>query len=142
MSETSGRPATRERIITATAELFRTQGFNGTSLKQVTNGAGAPIGSIYHFFPGGKDELGEAVLRESGAAYQTLFEMIAAESTDIIEAVGAMFEGCSRHAGGIRVHRHLSDRQHRPGGRQHPRQRPTRRRRRFRRLGDGDPDPP
>ncbi len=84
--------STRDRIVTATGELFRSQGFNGTSLKQVTEGAGAPIGSIYHFFPGGKDELGAAVIRESGAVYQALFEMIADESADVVEAIGNFFD--------------------------------------------------
>ncbi len=86
---------TRDRIVAATTELFRTQGFNGTSLKQVTAGAGAPTGSIYHFFPGGKDELASAVLRESGAAYEALFELIADDATDIVEAVGAFFDGAA-----------------------------------------------
>lgn len=86
---------TRERIVTATTELFRSQGFNGTSLKQVSEGAAAPTGSLYHFFPGGKDELGIAVVRESGASYQLLFELIADEANDIAEAVGAMFDGAA-----------------------------------------------
>lgn len=86
---------TRERIVSATAELFRSQGFNGTSLKQVTEQAGAPTGSVYHFFPGGKEALGDAVIRESGAAYQTLFELVADESTNIAVAIGAFFDGAA-----------------------------------------------
>lgn len=86
---------TRERIISATTELFRSQGFNGTSLKQVTAAAHATTGSVYHFFPGGKDELGTVVIRESGAAYQVLFELIADDATDIVGAIGALFEGAA-----------------------------------------------
>ena len=48
---------TRERIVTATNELFRRRGYNGTSLKDVTVASGATTGSLYHFFPGGKAEL-------------------------------------------------------------------------------------
>lgn len=70
--------STRARIVTATTELFRRQGFHGTSLKDVAAGSGAPTGSIYHFFPGGKTELAEASLLESGAAYQQLFELTGA----------------------------------------------------------------
>lgn len=86
---------TRARIVAATNELFRAQGFNGTSLKQVSDGAAATTGSIYHFFPGGKEDLGATVIRESGAAYQALFELIADGTTDIAEAVGAMFDGAA-----------------------------------------------
>ncbi|MEZ5373286.1 MAG: TetR/AcrR family transcriptional regulator [Microthrixaceae bacterium] len=86
---------TRGRIVSATTELFRSQGFNHTSLKQVTAQAGAPTGSIYHFFPGGKNELGAAVVRESGAAYQALFEVMADEADDIVDAVGGFFDGAA-----------------------------------------------
>ena len=86
---------TRQRILVATNELFRRRGFNGTSLKQVTVAAGAPIGSLYHFFPGGKDELAEAVITTSGAAYLQLFEMIADAAADIGTAVTDFFEGAA-----------------------------------------------
>ena len=86
---------TRARIVAATNELFRVRGFNGTSLKQVSDQSAATTGSIYHFFPGGKDDLGAAVIRESGAAYQMLFELIADESTSIVDAVGGVFEGAA-----------------------------------------------
>jgi AcrR family transcriptional regulator len=86
---------TRDRIITATAELFRRRGYNGTGLKQVTRAAEAPIGSVYHFFPGGKDELAEEVILTSGRAYQELFEAIYAEQGDPVAAVGAFFEGAA-----------------------------------------------
>ena len=46
--------ATRDRIVTASAELFRRKGYTGTGLKPIAAEAGAPFGSIYHFFPGGK----------------------------------------------------------------------------------------
>ena len=86
---------TRERIVTATAELFRRQGYNGTSLKQVTVAAGAPFGSLYHGFPGGKEELAEVVIETSGAAYRELFEVIADAAPDIVAGVGDFFEGAA-----------------------------------------------
>jgi AcrR family transcriptional regulator len=86
---------TRDRIVTATAELFRRQGYNGTGLKQVTQAAGAPVGSVYHFFPGGKDELAETVILTSGRAYQDLFEAIYAEEGEPVAAMGAFFDGAA-----------------------------------------------
>ena len=86
---------TRDRIVTATTELFRRQGFHGTSLKQVAEHSQSPTGSIYHFFPGGKEELGVAVMHESGAAYQSLFEWIADESDGIADGVHAFFTGAA-----------------------------------------------
>jgi hypothetical protein len=58
---------TGERILFASAELFRRQGYAATGLKQVTGQARAPFGSLYHFLPGGKQQLAEEVLRTGGA---------------------------------------------------------------------------
>lgn len=66
---------TRERIITASAELFRRNGYTGTGLKQIVSEAGAPFGSLYHFFPGGKEQLGAEVIRHSGMRYAELFDI-------------------------------------------------------------------
>jgi AcrR family transcriptional regulator len=85
----------RDRIVAATAESFRHRGFNGTSLKDITSAAGAPTGSVYHFFPGGKTELAVAVVTESGAAYRELFEAIADEAPDPARAISDFFDGAA-----------------------------------------------
>jgi AcrR family transcriptional regulator len=87
---------TRDRILTATNELFRRHGYNGTSLKQVTTAAAAPTGSLYHFFPGGKDELTLAVITASGETYRQLFELIADAAIDPAAAVSDFFEAAAR----------------------------------------------
>jgi AcrR family transcriptional regulator len=86
---------TRVRIMTATAELFRRQGYNGTGLKAVTVAADAPFGSLYHHFPGGKVELAEAVIESSGAAYGELFVLIWDAATDPAAAVTDFFDGAA-----------------------------------------------
>lgn len=74
------KASTRERFLAATAGLLRRQGYSGTGLKQVALAAAAPWGSLYHFFPGGKEQLGaEAVLAAAeayGAAIKGLFESV------------------------------------------------------------------
>lgn len=86
---------TRDRIITATGELFRRQGYNGTALKQVVEASGAPFGSLYHHFPGGKEELGEAVIATSGRTYRELFEAIYDAAPDPATAVTDFFDGAA-----------------------------------------------
>lgn len=86
---------TRERIVAATNELFRRQGYNGTSLKDITTAAGATTGSLYHFWPGGKDELTAEVLKTSGAAYGQLFEVLLAEDDDVGRGVAAFFDAAA-----------------------------------------------
>jgi AcrR family transcriptional regulator len=84
---------TRERILYAAAELFRRQGYGGTGLKQVVGKAEAPFGSLYHFFPQGKEQLAEDVLRTGGAFFLALYERVAADAPDLPATVGDFFAG-------------------------------------------------
>jgi AcrR family transcriptional regulator len=90
----AGHP-TRERIVDASAELFRRQGYTGTGVKQIVAAASAPFGSLYHFFPGGKEQLGEEVIRWSGEMYLQLFVTIAREAGDVVSAVRDFFAGAA-----------------------------------------------
>ncbi len=86
---------TRVRILVATNELFRRHGYNGTSLKLIADASGATIGSIYHFFPGGKEALAVAVIASTGAVYRELFESIASGAEDPARAYVDFFEGAA-----------------------------------------------
>lgn len=92
--ETTAIP-TRERILYATAELFRRQGYSGTGLKQVVAEAGAPFGSLYHHFPGGKQQLAEEVIRTGGAFFQALVTAVYDEEATAEASVRAVFEGAA-----------------------------------------------
>lgn len=87
---------TRERIVEASGQLFRQQGYAGTGVKQLVAAAQAPFGSVYHFFPGGKQELAAEVLRTGGAYFLALYESIAARSPDMPTAVSRFFAGAAR----------------------------------------------
>lgn len=86
---------TRDRIVVATNELFRRQGYNGTSISQISEASGATIGSIYHFFPGGKEALAVAVIETTGGVYRELFEAIVAEASDPASAYRDFFAGAA-----------------------------------------------
>jgi AcrR family transcriptional regulator len=86
---------TKERIRTAAADLLRRQGYNATGVKQIVEAAAAPFASLYHFFPGGKEELGEEVIRTSGAMYQALVEGVWDHERDVIASVRAVFAGAA-----------------------------------------------
>lgn len=57
---------TRERVLRTAATLFRTQGYHATGLNQVLAEGGAPKGSLYFHFPGGKEQLAVESLQVSG----------------------------------------------------------------------------
>jgi AcrR family transcriptional regulator len=87
--------ATRDRILDTTAELFRRHGYTGTGLKQIVAQANAPFGSIYHHFPGGKEQLGGEVIRRSGRMYFELFELIMDNADDFVSGIGDFFAGAA-----------------------------------------------
>jgi AcrR family transcriptional regulator len=56
----------RDKMIVTAALLMREKGVEATSFSDVIERSGAPRGSIYHHFPGGKAELIEAATRYAG----------------------------------------------------------------------------
>jgi AcrR family transcriptional regulator len=88
-------PGTRDRIIDAGAELFSRRGYAGTGLKAILAASDAPFGSLYHFFPGGKEELGAAAIRASGETYLALVESIFGVGVDVVTATEAFCAGAA-----------------------------------------------
>jgi AcrR family transcriptional regulator len=82
---------TRERILDASGELFRRQGLTGTGIKQILDSAGAPSGSLYHHFPGGKDELAGETIRRAGAHYGELVASKLLAEPDLVSGLRAAF---------------------------------------------------
>jgi len=87
--------STKSRILDATAELFMRYGYTGTGLKQIVADANAPFGSLYHHFPGGKQELGVEVIRRSGAMYFELVTGIFDAAPDVVSGVHDCFAGAA-----------------------------------------------
>ena len=77
----------RDRILRTGESLFGKQGYSGTGLKELSSVAAAPWGSIYHFFPGGKEELGIAVLDYASDLYG--------------ERISGAFERCENPAAAV-----------------------------------------
>src|SRR5438105_11716785 len=56
----------RKRMLDSTVQLLRHNGYSGTGFREVVAHSGAPRGSIYHHFPGGKTQLGVEAVGEWG----------------------------------------------------------------------------
>lgn len=94
----------RERadIIPALTEVFRSHGYEGASLALIGQQTGLGKGSLYNFFPGGKEEMAAAVLEHIDGWFRShVFESLRA-TTDPAAAISAMFEATDRyfHSGG------------------------------------------
>ena len=51
------RSDSRQRILASARALLRRQGYHGTGLAQIIEHSGAPRGSVYFLFPGGKEQV-------------------------------------------------------------------------------------
>ncbi|MDQ2631261.1 MAG: TetR/AcrR family transcriptional regulator, partial [Actinomycetota bacterium] len=56
----------RDRMIRSAATLFRERGVEGTAFADVLEHSSTPRGSVYHHFPGGKQQLAEEATRWAG----------------------------------------------------------------------------
>lgn len=88
---------TRDRIVASTAELLRNQGYAATGIKQIVESAGAPFGSIYHHFPGGKEQISAEAIRTSGAEYAGILPLAFAAAPDVIGGIRRYFELAAQH---------------------------------------------
>lgn len=70
---------TKDRLIRAAAQLFRTRGYHGVGLTDLLSEAGAPKGSLYHHFPSGKADL---ALAAATWASDEMLRVIAASFSD------------------------------------------------------------
>ncbi|HJT92502.1 MAG TPA: helix-turn-helix domain-containing protein [Mycobacterium sp.] len=84
--------STRESILTAAAELMRRKGYAAVGMKDVAQASGAPIGSLYHHFRGGKVQIMREALINAGHAYALLIPSIVDEYSDLGEAIDGVFK--------------------------------------------------
>src|SRR5437588_6175815 len=57
------QPAARARLLATAEQMLCESGMSGTGIKDIVARSGAPIGSLYHYFPGGKTQLVTESLR-------------------------------------------------------------------------------
>ncbi len=56
----------REQILQTTRTLLEKQGYHGTGLNEIVKESGSPKGSLYHYFPAGKEQIVAEAVLESG----------------------------------------------------------------------------
>ena len=86
---------TRDRLLDAAQELVEARGYFGTGLNQVIAVGGAPRGSLYFHFPGGKDQLVAESVRRAGRTIGDAMGGLAESSASVAELV----DGVLRYLG-------------------------------------------
>jgi TetR/AcrR family transcriptional regulator, lmrAB and yxaGH operons repressor len=72
----------RSRLIRVASALFRQRGYDGVGLTEILEASGAPKGSFYHHFPGGKEQLGEASMAYAGEQIGAFIDTAMADAPD------------------------------------------------------------
>jgi TetR/AcrR family transcriptional regulator, lmrAB and yxaGH operons repressor len=80
-AETAPTLDTRSRILRAALRLFRQHGYHGVGINDILAMAQAPKGSMYHHFPGGKEEIGAAVVAQIS---QGVLDLIKAQPSTLL----------------------------------------------------------
>jgi AcrR family transcriptional regulator len=94
------RSVSRPEIIAALTEVFRERGYEGASLARLAAATGLKKASLYYHFPGGKEEMAEAVL-DALAAWFTENMFAPLRGDEPLEArVQAMRAALDAHYGG------------------------------------------
>ena len=88
------RSDSRSRMIHAASQLFRQRGYHATAFSDVIQASGAPRGSIYFHFPGGKQELAREAVALAGDEIEQMVAAAAAARCDgpgsFVRALGDM----------------------------------------------------
>lgn len=81
------KESSKDRLIRTASRLFQLQGYHATGLNQITQESGAPKGSLYYYFPNGKEELAIEAVRLTAAFVTERIEDGLQHSTDSVEAI-------------------------------------------------------
>jgi len=81
----------KARIEAAAAELLARRGYEGMGMKSLSDTSQAVYGSIYHHFPGGKEEIAVRAVHLAGEQISPLLEAVFAPDADTKGALEAMF---------------------------------------------------
>lgn len=99
--------STRDQIIAATCDLMEAQGFHATGMSEIIQASGAPRGSLYYYFPDGKEGLAaEAIARTGEATAERIRanlvegDYIARSVARFAEQIAAAVEASGFRAGG------------------------------------------
>jgi TetR/AcrR family transcriptional repressor of lmrAB and yxaGH operons len=79
----------REAFLDTMAALLERQGYHATGLSQIVAESGAPKGSLYHYFPDGKEGLAAEVVARQGRVIAGRIRAALAEVEDPVDAIDA-----------------------------------------------------
>lgn len=94
-------PTTRTRLVEAALLLFHRHGYHGVGISDILATSGISRGSLYHFFPDGKEALAVAVAQDIAGRIHETFEQSRGMTTEqLLRRLGARFSRWVQRTGG------------------------------------------
>lgn len=87
----------KARVVQTAAWLFSRRGYNGVGVAEIIEASGAPKGSFYHHFPGGKEEVAEGAVRLAAQQTATLIDRAFADAPDFAAGAAALAACIGEH---------------------------------------------
>ena len=89
-------------MLIAAIDLIRGYGLSGAGINDLVRASGAPRGSVYHFFPGGKSQIASEALAAYAVDVRAFIDQALASREAPPEKVEALFQALARRASGQR----------------------------------------
>lgn len=86
----------RQRMLESTIVLMRQRGLSGAGINEIVRHSGAPKGSVYHFFPAGKQQIVGEALAVYGGRVAAFIEQALASKTHPPDKLRALFTAFAR----------------------------------------------
>ncbi len=77
----------KEKILAAASRLFQVKGYHATGLNEILKESNSPKGSLYYYFPDGKEELALEAVKLASQFIQTQIQKALDEYSNPIEAI-------------------------------------------------------
>lgn len=88
----------REDMLSAATELFRARGYEGVGVAELLEKAGAPRGSLYFHFPGGKEQIGAEVVERVGRNVAVRFRQLHESGVDLDTFIERIFKTTAKES--------------------------------------------
>ena len=95
-SADAGATGTREKLIEAAITLMRRSGLSGAGINEIVRESGAPKGSVYYFFPKGKQQIIEEGLAQYSERIVAFIDSTLSSKRKPGEKVKALFNAFAK----------------------------------------------
>jgi len=86
----------RTNMIAAAIKLFRSRGYEGVGVAELLTESGAPRGSLYFHFPGGKQQIAQEAVAQDSERVAALLARLRERNTGPADYIGKIFTGWRR----------------------------------------------